>query len=45
MVAVTEFTQIYLNELDSPVEAVYEFPTDADMTVSKLVIELGDRVV
>jgi Ca-activated chloride channel family protein len=34
-----------MNELDQPVEAKYSFPTDPDIIVSKLRIELGDREV
>ena len=38
-------TQIFKNELDQAVEATYSFPTDPDMVLGSLTIELGDRVV
>ena len=45
MVVVTDFIQVYLNELDQPIEAVYEFPVEDEMCVSQLIIEVGDRTI
>jgi len=45
LVTIMEFTQVFVNELDDTVEASYEFPAEEEMVVSRLVIELGDRVV
>ena len=44
-IAIIELVQVFLNELESTVEATYQFPTDPDSVVSRLIIELGDRVV
>ena len=44
-IAIIDLVQIFLNELDSPVEATYQFPTDPESVVSRVQIELGDRVV
>jgi len=44
-IAIIDLVQVFLNELDSPVEATYQFPTDPDSVVSRVHIELGDRVV
>ena len=34
-----------MNELESPVEATYQFPADPDSVVSRVTIELGEKVV
>ncbi len=36
-----------MNELDTPVEATYQFPTDPDQNtvVSRVLFELGDKKV
>eukprot|EP00347_Sterkiella_histriomuscorum_P005979 403354535 len=44
-IATIRLTQVFINELDEAVEATYSFPTDPDIIVSKLQIELGDRIV
>ncbi len=44
-IAIIDLEQVFLNELDSPVEATYQFPTDPDSVVSRVRIELGDKVV
>lgn len=36
---------MFVNELEEPVEATYEFPAEHESVVSKLLIELGDRIV
>ena len=45
--AFIEIQQVFLNELDTPVEATYMFPTDPDQhtVVSYLNFSLGDRQV
>ena len=44
-IAIIDLEQVFVNELDSPVEATYQFPTDPESVVSRVLIELGDRVV
>eukprot|EP00347_Sterkiella_histriomuscorum_P014103 403362158 len=44
-IATIRLTQVFKNELEDAVEATYSFPTDPDIIVSKLQIELGDRIV
>lgn len=38
---------MFVNELDSPVDATYRFPTDPDenTVVSRLIFELGEKTV
>lgn len=36
---------MFLNDSDEPVEATYQFPTDAQTVVSRLHFQLGDRSV
>ncbi|CDW82813.1 UNKNOWN [Stylonychia lemnae] len=45
MIATINISQVFLNELQEAVEATYEFPTDPDVVVSRLVIEMDDRVI
>jgi Ca-activated chloride channel homolog len=44
-IAIIDLVQVFLNELDSPVEATYQFPTDPESVVSRVLIELGDRIL
>ena len=44
-IAIIDLVQVFLNELDSTVEATYQFPTDPDSVVSRVRIELGDKTV
>ena len=46
-VAVIEIQQVFINELEEPVEATYQFPTDPDQhtVVSKVLFQLGDKEV
>ena len=44
-IAIIDLVQVFLNELDSPVEATYQVPTDPESVVSRILIELGDRIV
>ncbi len=46
-IAVIDISQVFLNELDVPVEATYKFPTDPDQhtIVSRVRFELGDKEV
>jgi hypothetical protein len=34
-----------MNELDTPVEATYQFPTDPDGVLGRLTIEMGNKIV
>jgi Ca-activated chloride channel family protein len=34
-----------MNELDTPVEATYQFPTDPDGVLARLTIETGNKIV
>lgn len=45
--AVIDIEQVFLNELEQPVEATYMFPTDPDQhtVVSRVFFEIGDRTV
>ncbi|CDW87105.1 UNKNOWN [Stylonychia lemnae] len=45
MIAIINISQVFLNELQESVEATYEFPTDPDVVVSRLVIQMDDRVI
>jgi len=46
-IAIIELTQVFMNTLDSPVDATYRFPTDPDgnTVVSRLLFELGTKTV
>jgi len=44
-IAIIDLVQVFLNELESPVEATYQFPADPDSVVSRVTIELGEKVV
>ena len=46
-VAIIEIQQVFINELEEPVEATYQFPTDPDQhtVVSKVLFQLGDKEV
>lgn len=44
-IATIELKQVFVNELEDPIEATYSFPTDPDIVVSKLVFKLGDKEV
>lgn len=44
-IATIELTQTYINELESPIETTYMFPSDANIVMSKLVIQVGERVI
>ncbi|CDW87306.1 UNKNOWN [Stylonychia lemnae] len=45
MIAKINISQVFLNKLQEAVEATYQFPTDPDVVVSRLVIEMDDRVI
>ncbi len=46
-IATIDITQVFMNELDTPVEATYQFPTDPDQNtvVSRVQFQLGDKIV
>ena len=44
-IGIIDLVQVFINELDSPVEATYQFPTDPESVVSRVLIELGDRII
>jgi Ca-activated chloride channel homolog len=44
-IAIIDLEQVFVNELESTVEATYQFPADPDSVVSRVRIELGDKVV
>ena len=46
-IAMIEISQSFVNELETPVEATYKFPTDPDQhtVISRVFFELGDKVV
>jgi hypothetical protein len=46
-IATIEITQVFQNELEGPVDATYQFPTDPDQNaaVSKLIFEMDSKVV
>ena len=44
-IATIELQQVFLNELDETVEATYQFPQDPEIVVSRMIIEMGDKIV
>ena len=46
-IATIDITQVFVNELETPVEATYQFPTDPDQNtvVSRVLFEIGDKQV
>ena len=44
-IATIELKQVFLNEIDEPVEATYSFPTDPDIVFSKLKFKIGEKEV
>ena len=46
-IATIDITQVFLNELETPVEATYQFPTDPDQNtvVSRVQFQIGEKMV
>jgi hypothetical protein len=40
-----EMVQTYFNESNSPIETTFLFPTNSEIVISKLVAEVGDKLI
>ena len=38
-------SQTYVNDIDSPIEAILTFPSEKDVLVSQMIITLDDKVI